>query len=127
MSDVRGRCAVIQHPTSGIRITIAGRPNSGKSTLLNAIAGEERAVTGAEAGTTRDSIAISAEYGGKKFEIVDTAGLRKKSNSSGQVEKTSAAQSLREIKYANVVILLLDAALSLEKQDLSIADLVLQE
>ncbi len=110
-----------------LRITIAGRPNSGKSTLLNAIAGEERTVTGAEAGTTRDSISISAEYGGKKFEIVDTAGLRKKSNITGQVEKTSASQTLRSIKYANVVILVLDATLNLEKQDLSIADLVLQE
>lgn len=110
-----------------LRITIAGRPNSGKSTLLNTIAGEERAVTGSVAGTTRDSISIEAEFEGRKFEIVDTAGLRRKSNITGKVEKISVSQTLREVKYANVVILLLDATLSMEKQDLSIADLILQE
>ena len=110
-----------------LRITIAGRPNTGKSTFINALIGEDRLLTGPEAGITRDAIEINWHYMGTDIQIVDTAGMRKKAGISKHIEKLSVSSALRSIRFANTVVLMLDAALSLERQDLSIANLVIEE
>lgn len=110
-----------------IRMAIVGRPNAGKSTLINQLIGRERVLTGPEAGITRDSIAVPFEYRGQSLVLVDTAGMRKRTNVRGKLEKLSVADTLRSIRYAQVVVLVMDATLALEKQDLQIADLVEQE
>jgi GTPase len=110
-----------------MQIAIVGRPNVGKSTLLNTILGEERVLTGPEAGITRDSITIDYDFRGRKLKLVDTAGMRKKSNVVGKVEKLAVADSLHAIKYAHVVILMVDAEQPLEKQENTIASLIEQE
>lgn len=110
-----------------MRIAIVGRPNAGKSTLVNQLIGEDRMVTGPEAGITRDSISVEWEYEGRSIKFFDTAGLRKKSRVQGKLEKLSVADALRAVKFAEVVVLLVDAELGLEKQDLKIASLVVQE
>ena len=110
-----------------MQIAIVGRPNAGKSTLLNKILGEERVLTGPEAGITRDAIAVEYMFEGRPLKLVDTAGMRKKSNVVGKLEKLAVADSLRSIQYAHVVILVLDAQMPLEKQDNAIAALVEQE
>lgn len=110
-----------------IKIAIVGRPNVGKSTLLNALVGEQRSMTGPEAGITRDAIAVKWEHKGKTLRLVDTAGMRKKSSIVNNIEKMAVDDSLRAIRLAQVVVLVLDAALGLEKQDQAIADLVLRE
>jgi len=110
-----------------INIAIVGRPNAGKSTLFNQLLGHERTLTGPEAGITRDSIAVDLEYGGRKLKLVDTAGMRRRSNVQGKVEKLAVEDSRRSIQYANVVILMLDAEAALEKQDLTITDHIEQE
>lgn len=110
-----------------IQIAIVGRPNAGKSTLFNRLLGYERVLAGPEAGITRDSIAVDLEYGGKALKLVDTAGIRKRSNVHGKVEKMAVLDSQRSIQYANVVILMLDAEAALEKQDLTITDHIEKE
>ena len=110
-----------------LHIAIVGRPNSGKSTLINRILGEERLVTGPEAGLTRDSIGLPWTYKGQPVKLFDTAGLRKKSKVVGKLEKLSVADAMRAIQFADVVTLLIDAELGLERQDAQIADLVHQE
>ncbi|KPF65755.1 GTP-binding protein Der [alpha proteobacterium AAP81b] len=110
-----------------LKLAIVGRPNAGKSTLINTLIGEQRLVTGPEAGITRDSIAIPWEYRGKAVRLVDTAGLRKRAKVSDKLEKLAAADTKLAIDFAEVVVLLLDATLGLEAQDLRIADLVLSE
>lgn len=105
-----------------IKIAIAGRPNVGKSTLLNALVGEERSMTGPEAGITRDAVHVDWEYGGRKLRLVDTAGLRRRSRVVGEIERMAVDDSLRAIRLAQVVILVIDADLEFEKQDLIIAD-----
>jgi GTP-binding protein len=112
---------------NNIRITIAGRPNTGKSTFINALIGEDRLLTGPEAGITRDAIEIDWNYMGTNIKLVDTAGMRKKAGISKQLEKLSVSSALRSIRFANTVVLMLDAALSLERQDLTIANLVIEE
>ncbi len=110
-----------------IRIAIVGRPNAGKSTLMNALLEEDRVITGPEAGLTRDSIAVDWEWGGQKFRLVDTAGLRKKARIEHRLEQMAVDDTLRAIRLSQIVYLLVDAVAPLEKQDLSIADLVIRE
>jgi len=110
-----------------LRIAVLGRPNAGKSTLVNRILGEERLLTGPEPGITRDSIGLDAEWDGRKLKIFDTAGLRRRSRVEGKIEKLAVADALRAVRFAEVVVLLLDATIPFEKQDLTLADLVEQE
>src|SRR5207248_6929827 len=110
-----------------IRIAVVGRPNSGKSTLINRILGEERLLTGVEAGTTRDAIAVDVDWHGRKFRLHDTAGLRRRSRIEAKLEKLSVADALNALRFAEVVILLVDAQRPFEEQDLRIADLVERE
>jgi GTP-binding protein len=110
-----------------LQLAIVGRPNAGKSTLMNALLGENRVLTGPEPGITRDAIAVPWEFQGTPLTLIDTAGMRKRSNVSGNLEQMSVHDSLRAIKYAQVVILVLDATIALEKQDLTIASNVENE
>jgi len=110
-----------------LRIAIVGRPNAGKSTLVNTMLGEERLLTGPEAGITRDSISVDLVWRGRKISIYDTAGLRRKARVQEKLEKLSVADTLRAIRFAEVVIIVLDATIPFEKQDLQIADLVIRE
>ncbi len=117
-----------EQPEAGpLKMAIVGRPNAGKSTLINTLLGEHRLVVGPEAGITRDSIAIPWEYHGREVKLVDTAGLRKRAKVSDKLERMSAADTKLSIDFAEVVVLLLDSTLGLEAQDLRIADLVLSE
>ncbi|HYD71648.1 MAG TPA: ribosome biogenesis GTPase Der, partial [Candidatus Binatia bacterium] len=110
-----------------IRLAIIGRPNAGKSTLVNALIGEDRLLVGPEAGITRDSIAIDWTWKGKPYRLVDTAGLRKKAKVQAKLEKLSVSDTLHAIRFADVCVLMMDAGEAFEKQDLSIADLVIRE
>lgn len=110
-----------------LRIAIVGRPNAGKSTLINTMLGEDRLLTGPEAGITRDSISVDWEWNGRRIKLYDTAGLRRKSRVQGKLEKLSVADGLRAIRFAEVVIIVLDATIPFEKQDLQIADLIIRE
>jgi GTPase len=113
-----------EHPLS---LAIVGRPNAGKSTLVNRMLGEERMITGPEAGITRDSIALSWQWKDRPVRLVDTAGLRKRAKVDDKLERLSAADTKRSIDYAEVVVLLLDATRGLESQDLRIASQVIEE
>src|SRR5204863_1654156 len=110
-----------------IRIAVVGRPNSGKSTLINRLLGEERLLTGPEAGITRDAIAVDVTWQGRSFRMHDTAGMRRRSRIEEKLEKLSVADALNAIRFAEVVILLMDAEKPFEEQDLRIADLVERE
>jgi GTP-binding protein len=112
------------HPLS---LAIVGRPNAGKSTLVNQMLGEERMITGPEAGITRDSISLEWEWKGRPVRLVDTAGLRKRAKVDDKLERLSAADTKRSIDYAEVVVLLLDATRGLEAQDLRIGSQVIEE
>ncbi len=114
-------------PDAPLKIAIVGRPNAGKSTLVNRMLGEERMITGPEAGITRDSISLDWDWNGRAVRLVDTAGLRKRSKVEDKLERLSAADTKRAIDYAEVVILLLDATRGLEAQDLRIASQVIEE
>lgn len=110
-----------------VRIAIVGRPNAGKSTLVNALLGKERMITGPEAGITRDTISVDLTWKNHDIRLFDTAGLRRKSKVDKGPETLSVGDALRAIRFAEVVILLIDVQAPLEKQDLQIADLVAQE
>ena len=114
-------------PNRYLNVAIVGRPNAGKSTLINRMVGEERLLTGPEAGITRDSIMVPWEWEGRVINLVDTAGIRRKARVQQKLEKLSVADSLRSIQYAEIVVLLLDATMPFEKQDLALADLVERE
>jgi GTPase len=110
-----------------IRIAVVGRPNTGKSTLINRLLGEERLVTGPEAGITRDAIAVDLNWHGRAMRIHDTAGMRRRSRIEEKLEKLSIADTLNAIRFAEVVIVLIDAQAPFEEQDIRIADLVERE
>lgn len=105
-----------------LQIAVIGRPNAGKSTLINKILGEERLLTGPEAGITRDSISVAADFMGTPIRIFDTAGMRKKARISDKLEKLSVSDGLRAVRFAEVVVVLLDVGIPFEQQDLRIAD-----
>ncbi len=114
-------------PDRPLRLAVIGRPNAGKSTLINQLVGDERLLTGPEAGITRDSISVDWSYQGQPIKLFDTAGIRKKARVKEKLEKLSVADGLRAIRFAEVVVLLIDAEIPFEKQDLQLADLVAQE
>ena len=110
-----------------ILVAVVGQPNAGKSTLINRMIGSERLLTGPEAGITRDAIAIDWTWRDRAFRLVDTAGLRRRARVEGKLEKLAVGDALRAIRFAEVVILVVDVTLPFEKQDLQIADLVERE
>ncbi len=113
--------------TRPLQMAVIGRPNAGKSTLVNRMLGEDRLLTGPEAGITRDAISVGLDWGGTPTRIFDTAGLRKKARVNDKVEKLSVADGLRAVRFAEVVVVLLDAAIPFESQDLRIADFAERE
>jgi len=119
--------AATPEPPRPLRIAVVGRPNAGKSTLINRLIGEERLLTGPEAGITRDAIAVPLVWQGREFLVHDTAGMRRRSRIETKLEKLSVGDALEAIRFAEVVILLMDAAAPFEEQDLRIADLVERE
>jgi GTP-binding protein len=113
--------------TRPLKLAIAGRPNTGKSTLVNALLGEERMITGPEPGLTRDAVSSRLAWSGREIDLYDTAGLRRKARVTERTEKLAVGDTLNAIRFAEVVIALFDADCALERQDLSIADMVSQE
>ncbi|ARJ67346.1 ribosome biogenesis GTPase Der [Magnetospirillum sp. ME-1] len=114
-------------PTRPLTMAIVGRPNVGKSTLGNQLLGQDRLLTGPEAGLTRDAIAVEWEHRGRRMKLVDTAGLRKKAQIYDAIEKLSVGNTIETIRMSEVVVLVMDAAAILDKQDLTIARLVVEE
>jgi GTP-binding protein len=110
-----------------LRLAIIGQPNAGKSTLVNAILGEERMLTGPEAGITRDAISSDFEWRGTRIRLWDTAGIRRKAKVTGKIEKLAVSDALRAIRFAECVVVLIDASLPIERQDLALCDLVARE
>ena len=132
-AKTHGRDAALTNEAEGedentpLRLAIVGRPNAGKSTFINALLGEDRLLTGPEAGLTRDAIALPFQHGDQTLELIDTAGLRRKARIKQSLEKMSAGESLGAIRFAHVVVLMLDGDLGLDKQDLDIARHILEE
>jgi GTP-binding protein len=113
--------------TRPLRLAIIGQPNAGKSTLVNTMLGEERMLTGPEAGITRDAIATDWSWGGREIKLWDTAGIRRKSRVTGKIEKLAVSDALRAIRFADCVVVLIDASMEIERQDLALSDLVATE
>lgn len=114
-------------PNKPLRVTIIGRPNAGKSTLVNRMIGEDRLLTGPEAGITRDTISVDWEWRSRPVKLFDTAGMRKRARIEEKLEKLSVADALRAIRFAEVVVVLLDSTIPFEKQDLTLVDLTERE
>ncbi|MFN3831058.1 MAG: ribosome biogenesis GTPase Der [Allorhizobium sp.] len=110
-----------------LRVAIVGRPNAGKSTLINRFLGEDRLLTGPEAGITRDSISVEWDWRGRTIKMFDTAGMRRKARVQEKLEKLSVADTLRAVRFAETVVIIFDATIPFEKQDLQIVDFVLRE
>jgi GTP-binding protein len=122
--DAGPRTPTVDRP---LQIAVVGRPNAGKSTLVNAILGEDRLLTGPEAGITRDAISVARDWLGTPVRIFDTAGMRRRAKVQEKLEKLSVADGLRAVRFAEVVVVAIDALIPLEKQDLKIADLAERE
>jgi GTP-binding protein len=123
----RTDAAAVDAAARPIQLAIVGRPNAGKSTLINALIGQDRLLTGPEAGITRDAIAIDWSWQGRAIRLTDTAGLRRKARIEAKLEQLSVGDTLRAIRFADVCALVMDAREAFEKQDLQIADLVIRE
>src|SRR3990170_9061534 len=113
--------------TRPLRLAIIGQPNAGKSTLVNTMLGEERMLTGPEAGITRDAISTDWSWAGRKIKLWDTAGIRRKSRVTGKIEKLAVSDALRAIRFADCVVVLIDASMEIERPDLALSDLVATE
>jgi GTP-binding protein len=118
---------VDEQEEQGIRVSIVGRPNAGKSTLINSIFGEERVVVSDQPGTTRDSILIPFDYRGKHYQIFDTAGVRRRSKVKETIEKFSVVKTLQAIEQCNVVVLVIDGVEGLSEQDATLAGIIVEE
>jgi GTP-binding protein len=118
---------VAQDTARPVQVAVVGRPNAGKSTLINRMVGAERLLTGPEAGITRDAIALDWQWRERRFRLFDTAGLRKRARVVDKLEKLSVADALNAVRFAEVVLVLLDATVPFEKQDLTIVDLIERE
>jgi GTP-binding protein len=114
-------------PAGPLQLAVVGRPNAGKSTLINRLLGEDRLLSGPEAGITRDSIAVDWTWRGRDFKLIDTAGLRRKARVHEKLEKLAVADALRAVQFAHVVVLLIDGELGVDKQDLTIANHAIEE
>jgi GTP-binding protein len=126
-TDEDAAAAPQAEPARPIRVAVVGRPNAGKSTLVNRLLGEERLLTGPEAGITRDAIAVELDWHGRRFLMYDTAGMRRRARIDEKLEKLSVSDALEAIRFADVVIVLMDAAAAFEEQDLRIVDLIERE
>ncbi|HUQ37793.1 MAG TPA: ribosome biogenesis GTPase Der [Aestuariivirga sp.] len=124
VSEEEAEAAELTRP---LRLAIIGQPNAGKSTLVNTMLGEERMLTGPEAGITRDAIATDWSFGGREIKLWDTAGIRRKSRVTGKIEKLAVSDALRAIRFADCVVVLIDASMEIERQDLALSDLVATE
>lgn len=125
--DVADKDEENDNPDAPLKLAIVGRPNAGKSTLVNRMLGEDRMITGPEAGITRDSIAVDWTWQGRQVRLIDTAGMRKRAKVQEKLERLSVADAMRAVDFAEVVVLLLDATRGLEVQDLKIAARILDE